>query len=73
MLLLCEDILVELKKEFDQYGEIINIDEWKEEIFNICNKNIEKLLTNIIKARIENKLSTQKSKLLIQLIKLKKN
>lgn len=60
MLLLCEDILVELKKEFDQYGEIINIDEWKEEIFNICNKNIEKLLTNIIKARIENKLSTQK-------------
>ena len=40
MLLLCEDIL-ELKKEFDQYGEIINIDEWKEEIFNICNENIE--------------------------------
>ena len=73
MLLLCEDILVELKKEFDQYGEIINIDEWKEEIFNICNENIEKLLTNIIKARIENKLSTQKSKPLIQLIKLRKN
>lgn len=60
MLLLCEDVLAETKKEFEQFEEIIKIDEWKEEIFNICNKNIEKLLTNIIKARIENKLLTQK-------------
>lgn len=60
MLLLCEDVLAETKNEFEQFEEIIEIDEWKKEIFNICNNNKEKLLTNIIKARIENKLSTQK-------------
>lgn len=72
MLLLSEEILIEINEYFRKFNEEININEWKEEIFRICNKNEEKLLMNILKSRVDKKLSMQKIQKTNQLSELKK-
>ncbi|MBO3078974.1 AAA family ATPase [Mammaliicoccus sciuri] len=60
MLLLSEEVLVETKKCFETYSEEIDIKKWKNEIFQICSQKEEKILMNILKARVDNKLTMQR-------------
>lgn len=60
MLLLSEEVLEETKKYFQEFSEEIDIEKWKNEIFQICSQNEEKILMNILKARVDNKLTMQK-------------
>ncbi|MEB8307395.1 AAA family ATPase [Staphylococcus xylosus] len=71
MLLLSEEVLKETKKYFKQFSEEIDIDSWKNEIFDICSQNEEKILMNILKARIDNKLSMQKIQTTSELSEIK--
>ncbi|MRF36070.1 AAA family ATPase [Staphylococcus sp. KY49P] len=71
MLLLSEEVLKETKKYFKQFYEEIDIDSWKNEIFDICSQNEEKILMNILKARIDNKLSMQKIQTTSELSEIK--
>ncbi|WP_232751057.1 AAA family ATPase [Macrococcoides caseolyticum] len=73
MLLLSKEVLEKMNEAISILNKKINIDEWQNEILQICDDRKEKIILGIVKSRAENLLSSQKLQNCKELGELKDN
>src|SRR5699024_1631458 len=73
MLLLSKEVLEKMNEAISILNKKINIDEWQNEILQICDGRKEKIILGIVKSRAENLLSSQKLQNCKELGELKDN
>ncbi|WP_312040211.1 AAA family ATPase [Macrococcoides bohemicum] len=73
MLLLSKEVLEKMNEAISILNKKINIDEWQNEILQICDDRKEKIILGIVKSRAENLLSSQKIQNCKELGELKDN
>lgn len=60
MLLFTPEVMEKVAIHYKKMGEIIDVDLWKNKVFEICNREKERILTQIVKSRVDNILANQK-------------